>query len=126
MFIILEVLLFIATSTINLILYLLTRFHIINALIAGLIVYSWIYKMGLSFGVYLIIVGMIVLIVYLLQNRFKTARIMFGAMSCVLCASIAGVWKSYPSRGTQIFVITITFIITALLNILSAEEKKNQ
>ena len=117
--IVISILLAVVSLIISAIMFLISRFDILNSLLTGLLVFMLTCKNEWSNGTNWLIFLIVVAIAMLLQHRFKIMRIVFGVFSSLIVAFLGYEWMAYDSIRTQYLVTAICFTVAGLLNISS-------
>lgn len=112
------ILMTLAMFTVSIILFLLGHFYIVNGLMVGFLPFVIMSTKGYSAGVCLAVYGLIVLVSVVLQLNFKSARVIYGIISCGIVAFfIWDIYKELP-LNKQLLYIGIGTVITAFLNLM--------
>lgn len=117
--IVISILLAAVSLVVSAIVFLLSRFDILNSFLASLLFYMLTWKNDWSSGTHWLLFFIITAVVMVLQHQFKVMRIVFGIFSSLTIAFLGYEWMSYDSVRTQYFVTAICFTVAGLLNISS-------
>lgn len=111
--------LYIFSMLLQLALFLIVRFYIVNAAVVGLLSFMLTYNRGWNKYTYWLIFLVTFLSSIAIQYASKIARIVYGIFTCLVAAFIGYECKVDVSSSAQIVSVSIWVLIVGFLNVLS-------
>ena len=111
--------LYIFAMLLQLALFLIQRFYIVNSALVGLLSFMLTYKHGWEKSTYWLIFLVIFIGSIAIQYASKIARIVYGIFTCLVAAFIGYECKVDASTSSRIVSVAIWVLIVGFLNVLS-------